>query len=82
MRQDQGIQQRELAARVGISRQALSELEAGKACPSTAVALALARALRCKVEDLFAADAAPSRARVHFRPLGRSSVDLWSAMIW
>jgi DNA-binding XRE family transcriptional regulator len=47
MRQPQGIQPRELVARVGIGRQALSELEAGKACPSTAVALAL----RFNVED-------------------------------
>jgi molybdate-binding protein/DNA-binding XRE family transcriptional regulator len=64
MRQNQGIQQRELAARAGISRQALSDLEAGTACPSTAVALALARALRCKVEDLFALseDSEPIRA--------------------
>ena len=64
MRQQQGIQQGDLAARVGISRQALSELEAGKACPSTAVALGLARALRCKVEDLFSLseDSEPIRA--------------------
>jgi putative molybdopterin biosynthesis protein len=64
VRQHQGIKQQDLAARAGISRQALSELEAGHSCPSTAVALALARALRCRVEDLFALseDAEPIRA--------------------
>ncbi len=64
VRQQHGLQQQELAARAGISRQALSELEAGHACPSTAVALALARVLRCSVEDLFALaeDAEPLRA--------------------
>ncbi len=53
VRQRQGLAQGELAAGAGISRQALSELEAGHACPSTAVALALARTLSCRVEDLF-----------------------------
>jgi molybdate-binding protein/DNA-binding XRE family transcriptional regulator len=64
VRQRQGIRQQELAARAGISRQALGELEADHSCPSTAVALALANALRCKVEDLFALseDADPIRA--------------------
>ena len=64
VRQRHGIKQLELAARAGISRQALSELEAGKSCPSTAVALGLARALHCRVEDLFALseDALPIQA--------------------
>ncbi len=64
VRQRQGIRQHELAARAGISRQALGDLEADHSCPSTAVALALANALRCKVEDLFALseDTEPIRA--------------------
>lgn len=49
-----GIQQQDLAARVHVSRQTLSAIEAGEAVPSTALALELARALACRVEDLFA----------------------------
>lgn len=48
-----GLSQTELAARVGVSRQALSAIEAGRQIPSTALALHLARALRCVVDDLF-----------------------------
>src|SRR5256885_17242066 len=48
-----GLKQAELAARAGISRQTLSALEAGRAQPSTAIALNLARALGCRVEELF-----------------------------
>jgi molybdate-binding protein/DNA-binding XRE family transcriptional regulator len=53
LRQRAGLQQQELAARVGISRQSLSAVEAGTVVPSTAVALAIARMLGCRVEDLF-----------------------------
>src|SRR5215831_15507049 len=53
MRQRAGLQQRDLASRVGISRQSLSAVEAGTAVPSTAVALQIARALGSRVEDLF-----------------------------
>src|SRR2546428_5144069 len=52
-RQRSGLKQGELAARAGISRQTLSALEAGRAQPSTAIALNLARALGCRVEELF-----------------------------
>jgi molybdate-binding protein/DNA-binding XRE family transcriptional regulator len=52
-RQRSGLKQGELAARAGISRQTLSALEAGRAQPSTAIALHLARALGCRVEELF-----------------------------
>src|SRR5207248_3228417 len=52
-RQRSGLRQGELAARAGISRQTLSALEAGRAQPSTAIALNLARALACRLEDLF-----------------------------
>src|SRR6266851_3899245 len=56
MRHEHGVGQQELAAQAGISRQALSELEASRSCPSTAVALRLAKVLRCGVEDLFYLD--------------------------
>ncbi|MBX2800500.1 MAG: helix-turn-helix domain-containing protein [Myxococcales bacterium] len=49
-----GLSLTDLAARVGISRQALSAIETGRSTPSTAVALRLAAALRCRVEELFA----------------------------
>ena len=52
-RRKSGLTQGELAARAGISRQALSDLEAARAQPSTVIALNLARALGCRVEELF-----------------------------
>ena len=52
-RRRSGLTQGELAARAGVSRQALSALEAGRAQPSTLIALNLARALACRVEELF-----------------------------
>ena len=54
LRQGAGLQQQELAARVGVSRQTLSAIEAGATVPSTALALELARVLGCRVENLFA----------------------------
>ncbi len=49
-----GLTQQQLAERAGISRQALVAIESGKLTPSVAVALRLAHALGCTVEDLFA----------------------------
>lgn len=48
-----GFSQAELAKSVGVSRQALIYIEAGKQTPSTHLALALAHSLGCSVEDLF-----------------------------
>jgi putative molybdopterin biosynthesis protein len=48
-----GLQQRQLADRVGVSRQTLSSLESGETVPATSIALELARALGCRVEDIF-----------------------------
>lgn len=53
-REELRLSQQALATRVGVSRQALSAIEAGRQNPSVALALALARALQCRVEDLFA----------------------------
>jgi molybdate-binding protein/DNA-binding XRE family transcriptional regulator len=47
------MQQQDLAEAVAVSRQTLSLIEAGESVPSTQIALALARALHCRVEDLF-----------------------------
>ena len=48
-----GLSQVDLAQRAGLTRQAVSAVEAGQYVPNTAVALRLARALSCPVEDLF-----------------------------
>jgi molybdate-binding protein/DNA-binding XRE family transcriptional regulator len=52
-RQALALSQKQLADRAGITRQAVSALEADQYSPATSVALQLARALRCRVEDLF-----------------------------
>jgi transcriptional regulator with XRE-family HTH domain len=49
-----GLSQDELAARAGVSRQAVGALEAGKHLPRVDAALALAQALGTSVEDLLA----------------------------
>ena len=48
-----GLSQAELAARAGVTRQAVSAIEAGKAAPTMTVALRLARVLGRRVDDLF-----------------------------
>ena len=53
-REHLGLSQGEAARRAGITRQALSAVEAGHYGPSTEVALRLAEVLQCRVEDLFA----------------------------
>jgi putative molybdopterin biosynthesis protein len=47
------LSQGELAAKAGITRQAVSAIESELYLPSTAVALRLASVLGCRVEDLF-----------------------------
>ncbi|WP_407541839.1 substrate-binding domain-containing protein (plasmid) [Deinococcus radiomollis] len=53
----------ELAARCGITRQALHSVETGAYVPNTLTALRLARALDCRVEDLFSLPEAPGSGR-------------------
>ncbi len=53
LRRARGLSQAELARRAGITRQALSAIEAGRYAPSVTVALRLAHVLGCQVEDLF-----------------------------
>ena len=55
-----GLSQAELANRVGVSRQALNAIERGTRVPSTTLALHLARALDCRVDELFELPSAPS----------------------
>jgi putative molybdopterin biosynthesis protein len=52
-RQALALSQKQLADLAGITRQAVSALEADQYSPATSVALQLARALHCRVEDLF-----------------------------
>lgn len=51
-----GWSQDELARRSGLSRSGVSAIEIERLVPSAAAALALARALECRVEDLFQLD--------------------------
>jgi transcriptional regulator with XRE-family HTH domain len=55
-----GLSQDELAARAGISRQAVGALEGGKHLPRVDAALGLARALGTTVEDLLAVGPPPA----------------------
>ncbi len=53
LRTAKGLSQAELADMSGITRQAVCAIEANRYLPTTAVALRLAGALGCRVEDLF-----------------------------
>ena len=53
LRTQKEFSQGELAARAGITRQAVSSIESNLYLPTTGVALHLASALACHVEDLF-----------------------------
>lgn len=88
-RQARGLSQQRLAGMAGVSRQAVSAVEAGLADPSLRVALALARALGLTVEEMFgpssppltvtacpAAPLGPEGARVTLAPVGGTLVAL------
>jgi molybdate-binding protein/DNA-binding XRE family transcriptional regulator len=88
-RQARGYSQQQLAGMAGVSRQAVSAVEAGHSDPSLRVALALARALGTGVEELFGpsepqpevqarqvAPAGPPGARVVLAPVGDAFVAL------
>lgn len=47
------LSQTALAERTGVSRQAIVAIEGGRNAPSTMLSLRLARALECRVEDIF-----------------------------
>ena len=52
-RQARGLSQQALAELVGISRQGIIAIEAGRQVPSTVLSLKLARTLQCQIEQLF-----------------------------
>jgi len=74
-RQLVGLSQKQLAALIGVTRQFICAMEAGKCTPATSLALRLAAVLNCKVEDLFSLKA--STEFVEGELLG--SVDLTAA---
>ena len=53
VRMSKGLSQGQLAAKAGITRQAVSAIESDMYLPTTAIALRLASVLACRVEDLF-----------------------------
>ena len=53
VRTEQGLTQAALAELVGVSRKTINTVENGVFVPSTVVALKLAGALGCPVEELF-----------------------------
>ena len=71
LREARGLAQSALAAAAGLTRQSIHAIESGKALPAVDVALRLARALECPVEDLFGASA--SEPRVTAEPVGAAA---------
>jgi molybdate-binding protein/DNA-binding XRE family transcriptional regulator len=70
-RQQRGFSQQQLAGMAGVSRQAVSSVEAGHSDPSLRVALVLSRALGMTVEELFGPGEAPPPVTAHsVAPLG------------
>lgn len=65
-RERAGLTQVALAERAQVTRQTLIAIEAERSVPSTAIALALAAALGCRVEDLFELDRTPESLRVRW----------------
>jgi len=61
-----GLTQKDLATRVGLTRQALLKIEAGDFLPNTAAALRLAQVLGCRVEELFSLDVLPGGQEVRW----------------
>ena len=56
-RETRGWTQADLAERVGVSRKTINTVENGVFVPSTIIALKLAAAFGCRVEELFSLEA-------------------------
>ncbi len=74
-----GLSQSELAERVGLTRQAIYMIEAGRYLPNATTALRLARALACKVEDLFLLEEELPRVEAELLADSGDRVKLWKA---
>jgi molybdate-binding protein/transcriptional regulator with XRE-family HTH domain len=79
-RQQKGWSQFDLAGHAGISRAAVSAIEMNRLSPSVTAALALAKALDCSVEELFAAHA-DELAPVWAWPCPRQPCRYWQATV-
>lgn len=55
-RTEKNLSQRQCASMFGITYQSLQRYEAGTVLPSVEIALKIARALDCTVEDIFTID--------------------------
>lgn len=53
LRQGSDFTQQHLADVIGVSRQTIHAIEAGKYVPSTVLALKLARLFKCEVSEIF-----------------------------
>lgn len=53
VREARGLSQRELGALLGVTRQMVNQWEHGRVEPGTAWALRIAKALGCRVDDIF-----------------------------
>lgn len=73
LREARGLSQLALAERSGLSRQSLGAIEAGRAVPGVDVALRVAGALGCAVEELFGA--APAEAALEVELAGRAATE-------
>lgn len=60
LREARGLSQVDLASAVSLTRQSVGAIEAARATPAVDVAIRLAQALGCPVEELFGARAAES----------------------
>lgn len=59
LRRLQGLSQADLAAALGVSRQTINAIEAGRYTPSLPLALALALHFETRVEEMFHANGKP-----------------------
>ena len=59
------MSQDQLARAVGVSRQTISSIETGQYCPSTVLALRLARTLGSRLEDLFWLEGGTDEEHLH-----------------
>ena len=55
-RAERGWSQEELAAIIGVSRKTINTIERGRFTPSAVLALKIAKAFQCCVEDVFSID--------------------------
>jgi molybdate-binding protein/DNA-binding XRE family transcriptional regulator len=82
LRAARGYSQAELGDDVGLTRQAIYMIEAGRYLPNATTALRLAKALHCKVEDLFLLEeedpeSVEAELLADAREAGSSRMKLW-----